>query len=160
IADSYAAYMDEDAIERRGLAGLTPLLTEIDAIKSRADLARLLGERMQADVDPVNATNFHTDHLFGLFVTQALEDPSRNIAYLLQGGLAMPSRDYYLSDDPAMRGYREKYSTYVTAMLMLAGSRDPQTASTAVVDLETKIAKAQVSIVESQNVHAANNVWK
>jgi putative endopeptidase len=160
VADSYAAYLDEDAIERRGLDGLKPLLDAIDAVKSREDLARLLGERMRADVDPLNNTNFHTDHLFGLFVTQALEDPSRNIAYLLQGGLAMPSRDYYLSDDAAMRGYREKYSTYVTSMLMLAGTRDPQTAAAAVVDLETKIAKAQASLVESEDVHAANNLWK
>ena len=160
VADSYAAYMNEDAIERRGLEGLAPLLDAIDAVKSRHDLARVLGERLRADVDPVNNTNFHTDHLFGLFVTQALEDPSRNVAYLLQGGLAMPSRDYYLSDDPAMRDYREKYSAYVTAMLKLAGTRDPDKAGAAVIDLETKIAKAHASLVESQDVHAANNVWK
>src|SRR5262249_10297903 len=46
VADSYAAYMDEDAIERRGLAGLAPLLETIDAVKSRADLARILGQRL------------------------------------------------------------------------------------------------------------------
>src|SRR5262249_1838828 len=104
--------------------------------------------------------NYHTDNLFGLFVTQALEDPSRNVAYLLQGGLAMPSRDYYLSDDPAMRDYREKYATYVTQMLTLAGTRDPQKAAAAAVDLETKVAKAHASLVESEDVHAANNLWK
>src|SRR6185295_8497959 len=70
VADAYAAYMDEDAIERRGLAGLEPLLDAIAAVKSRADLARLLGDRLRADVDPINVTSFHTDHLFGLFVTQ------------------------------------------------------------------------------------------
>jgi len=160
VADSYAAYMDEDAIERHGLEGLKAMLVAVDAIKSRADLARVLGERMQADVDPLNNTNYHTDNLFGLFVAQALEDPSRNIAYLLQGGLALPGRDYYLSDDPAMRGYREKYATYVAQMLTLAGTRDPQKAAAAVVDLETKIAKAHASLVESEDVHAANNLWK
>ena len=160
VADSYAAYMNEDAIERRGLEGLAPLLAAIDAVKSRADLARVLGQRLLADVDPLNATNYYTDNLFGLFVTQALEDPARNLAYLLQGGLAMPSRDYYLSDDPAMRGYREKYALYVTAMLSLAGTRDPQKAAAAIVDLETKIAKAHASLVESEDVHAANTVWK
>ncbi|HUL82134.1 MAG TPA: M13 family metallopeptidase N-terminal domain-containing protein, partial [Gammaproteobacteria bacterium] len=113
VADSYAAFMNEDAIERRGLDGLAPLLQAIEAVKSRADLARVLGLRLRADVDPINSTNYYTDNLFGLFVTQALEDPSRTLAYLLQGGLSMPSRDYYLDDDPAMRGYREKYATYV-----------------------------------------------
>jgi putative endopeptidase len=159
VADAYAAYMDEDAIERRGLAGLEPLLDAIDAVKSREDLGRLLGERLRADVDPINATNYHTDHLFGLFVTQALEDPSRNIAYLLQGGLTMPSRDYYLSDDAAMRGYREKYASYVASMLALADTRDTQTSAVAVLDLETRIAKAQASLVESEDVHTAK-LWK
>jgi len=159
VADAYAAYMDEDAIERRGLAGLEPLLDAIAAVKSRADLARLLGDRLRADVDPINVTSFHTDHLFGLFVTQALENPSRNIAYLLQGGLAMPSRDYYLSDDGAMRAYREKYASYVASMLALAGTRDPQTYAAAVIDLETRIAKAQASLVESEDVHSVK-VWK
>jgi len=160
VADSYAAYMDEDSIEQQGLEGLKSMLVEIDAIKSRADLARVLGERVRADVDPFNNTNYHTDHLFGLFVTQALEDPSRNIAYLLQGGVAMPSRDYYLSDDPTMRGYREKYAAYVTQMLTLAGTREPQKAAAAVVALETSIAKVQASLVESEDVHAADNLWK
>ena len=160
VADSYAAFMNEDAIERRGLDGLAPLLEAIEAVKSRADLARVLGERLRADVDPINSTNFYTDNLFGLFVTQALEDPSRTLAYLLQGGLAMPSRDYYLDDDPAMRGYREKYATYVASMLTLAGTREPQKAAAAIVDLETKIAKAHATLVESEDVHAANIVWK
>ena len=159
VADAYAAYMDEDAIERRGLAGLKPLLDAIDAVKSREDLARLLGDRLRADVDPINATNFYTDHLFGLFVTQALEDPSRNVAYLLQGGLTMPSRDYYLSDDAAMRGYREKHAAYVASMLALADPSDAQPSAAAVLDLETRIAKAHASVLESQDVHAVK-VWK
>ncbi len=159
VADAYAAYMDEDAIERHGLTGLEPLLDTIDAVKSREDLARLLGDRLRADVDPINATNYHTDHLFGLFVTQALEDPSRNVAYLLQGGLAMPSRDYYLSDDAAMRGYREKYASYVASMLTTAGTRDAQASAAAVVDLERKIAKAHASLVESEDVHAVK-LWR
>ncbi|MDE2247861.1 MAG: M13 family peptidase, partial [Xanthomonadaceae bacterium] len=76
IADYYAAFMDEAAIAKHGLAPLKPELSAIDAIASKDDLARVLGSRLRADVDPINATNFHTEHLFGLFVTQGLEDPS------------------------------------------------------------------------------------
>ncbi|MGH8164478.1 MAG: M13 family peptidase, partial [Rhodanobacteraceae bacterium] len=111
IADYYAAYMDEAGIDKRGLAGLQPELARIDAIKSRDDLARVLGSRLRADVDPINATNFHTENLFGLFVTQGLEDPSRSIPYLLQGGLGMPSRGYYLSKDKDRAANRDKYKT-------------------------------------------------
>src|SRR5215469_13770742 len=60
IADYYASYMDETAIDKAGLDPLKPELDAIAAIKSRADLARVLGSRLRADVDPVNATHFQT----------------------------------------------------------------------------------------------------
>ncbi|MEO6688635.1 MAG: M13 family metallopeptidase N-terminal domain-containing protein, partial [Dokdonella sp.] len=97
IADYYSAYMDEAGIENAGLTPLKPTLATIDAIASKTDLARVLGAGLRADVDPINATNLATEHLFGLFVAQGLQDPSHNVAYLLQGGLGMPNRDYYLS---------------------------------------------------------------
>jgi putative endopeptidase len=160
IADFYAAWMDTAAIEQHGLAPLKPELDRIEAINSRADLARVLGSRLRADVDPINATNFHTEHLFGLFVTQGLEDPSRHIAYLLQGGIAMPSRDYYLSTDPHMAAFRAKYPEYVAALLKQAGVADSAAKAKAIVALETKIAKAQESLVDSQDIHKANNLWR
>ncbi|MBD8899770.1 M13 family metallopeptidase [Rhodanobacter sp. DHG33] len=159
IADYYAAYMDEAAIAKHGLAPLKPALSAIDAIASKGDLARVLGGRLRADVDPVNATNFHTENLFGLFVTQGLEDPGHTVAYLLQGGLAMPSRDYYLSNDPHMVAFRGKYHDYVAALLKQAGIADADAKANTVVDLETKIAKAQESLIDSQDVHKANNLW-
>ncbi len=160
IADFYAAWMDTAAIEQHGLAPLKPELDRIEAINSRADLARVLGSRLRADVDPINATNFHTEHLFGLFVTQGLEDPSRHIAYLLQGGIAMPSRDYYLSSDPHMAAFRAKYLDYVAALLKQAGVADSAARAKAIVALETKIARAQESLLDSQDIHKANNLWR
>ena len=159
IADYYAAYMDEANIEKRGLASLKPEFDRIDAIQTRDDLASVLGSQVRADVDPVNNTNFHTTNLFGVFVTQGLEDPSHNMAYLLQGGIAMPSRDYYLSQDAQMAASRAKYETYVTSLLKLAGTPDAEAQAKTIIALETKIAQAQESLVDSQEVHKANNVW-
>jgi putative endopeptidase len=159
IADYYAAYMNEANSEKRSLASLKPQFELIDAIKTRDDLASVLGSEMRADVDPINATNFHTENLFGLFVTQGLEDPAHNMAYLLQGGIAMPSRDYYLSQDAQMVATRGKYETYVTSLLKLAGTPDAEAQAKAIIALETKIAQAQESLVDSQDVHKANNVW-
>ncbi|MBU6417470.1 MAG: M13 family peptidase, partial [Xanthomonadaceae bacterium] len=147
IADYYAAYMDTAAIDKAGLAPLKPELDAIDAIKTREDLGRVLGSRLRADVDPINATNFHTSNLFGLFVTKGLEEASTQIAYLLQGGLAMPSRDYYLSTDPHMTEARDKYKAYVAALLKQAGISDADKKADAVFALETKIAQAQESLV-------------
>ena len=159
IADYYAAYMDEADIEKHGLTPLQPELDRIDAIKTRDDLASVLGSELRADVDPINATNFQTENLFGLFVTQALEDPSHNMAYLLQGGLGMPSRDYYLSQDPQMAGFRTKYQSYVSALLKLAGTPDAETQAKAIIALETKIAQAQETLVDSEDMHKVTSVW-
>ena len=160
IADYYAAYMNTAAIESHGLAPLKPELDAIAGIRSRGDLARVLGSRLRQDVDPINDTNFHTEHLFGLFVAQGLTDPSHNIAYLLQGGLAMPSRDYYLSDDKAMAGFRDQYKSYIAAVLEQAGTPNAAAEARRVFALELKIARAQESIVDSQDPHKANNLWR
>lgn len=159
IADYYAAYMDEATIEAHGLAPLKPELDAIDAIATRADLARVLGAGLRADVDPLNATDLHTDNLFGLFVSKGLEEESLNLPYLFQGGLAMPSRDYYLDDDDATRAVREKYRTYVAAMLKQSGAEQPAQAADAILALETKIAGAQQNLVDVEDMHKANNVW-
>jgi len=159
IADYYAAYMDDAAIEKAGLDPLKPELDAIGAIKNRADLARVLGSRLRADVDPINATHFHTSNLFGLFVTKGLEDASTNMAYLLQGGIAMPSRDYYLSTDKAMVEFRDKYKSYVVALLKQANIADADAKAAKILALETKIAQVQESLIDSEDPHKANNVW-
>ncbi|HEX7111379.1 MAG TPA: M13 family metallopeptidase, partial [Mizugakiibacter sp.] len=159
IADYYAAFMDEATIEKRGLAPLEPQLAAIGAIRTRADLARVLGAGMRADVDPINATNLHTERLFGLFVAQGLEDPSHNVGYLLQGGLGMPDRDYYLATDAEMAGFRAKYRAYIAALLKQAGIADSEAKAQAIFDLEMKIARAHASIVDTQDIHKANNPW-
>ncbi|MDN5864962.1 MAG: M13 family metallopeptidase [Gammaproteobacteria bacterium] len=159
IADFYTAYMNTEAIEKHGLKPLEPKFDAIRAIDSRSELARVLGNRLRQDVDPVNYTDFHTNHLFGLFVAQGLTDPSHNIAYLLQGGLTMPGRDYYLADNGTMAGYRDKFRAYIANMLEAAGVENAGKAADRVFDLEMKIAKAQASLVESQNIHQASNLW-
>ncbi|WP_285405562.1 M13 family metallopeptidase [Luteibacter sp. ME-Dv--P-043b] len=159
IADYYKAYMDQAAIEKAGLAPLKPALDAIDAIGDKAALSTALGAQLRADVDPINATNLDTGHLLGLFVAQGLEDPTRNMPYLLQGGLGMPNRDYYLKTDKDMVDTRTKYAAYVEAVLKQSGTPDASAKAKAVMALETKIAQAQESIVDSEDIHKANNPW-
>jgi putative endopeptidase len=157
IADYYAAYMDTVGIEKRGLAPLKERLAKIEGIKSKTDLARALGQQLRADLDPLNATEFWTENLFGLFVTQALSDPSRTVPYLLQGGLGMPDREYYLSDKPEMAKHRGSYQAYVGDILKLAGVSEPAARAERIMALETKIATAHLDRTMSEDVHKANN---
>jgi len=159
IADYYAAYMDTAGIEKLALAPLKERLSKIAGIKSKTDLARALGQELRADVDPLNATNFWTENLFGLFVTQALSDPAHTVPYLLQGGLGMPDREYYVSDKPEMAKHRAYYQAYVSDLLKLAGISEPATRAERIVALETKIATAHLDRTTSEDVHKANNPW-
>src|SRR5271166_4126621 len=121
IADLYHSYMDVAAIEAKGLAPLHPQLDAIASIGNKHDLARVLGESLRADVDPLNNSLFHTSNLFGLWIAPGFSDSEHYAAYLLQGGLEMPDREYYLSDSDSMRDLRTKYKAHISALLKLAG---------------------------------------
>ena len=159
VADFYTSFMDEAGIEAKGSAPLKPVLAKIDAIKDKAALTRALGASLRADVDPLNATNFNTENLFGVWVSQGLTDPGRNTPYLLQGGLGMPDRAYYLTDSPRMAELRTKYQQHIGAMLKLAGFGDTDMRAARVMALEMKIAQSHATREASSDVLKANNTW-
>ena len=72
VADFYASFMDEAAIESKGIAPLKLQLDSIAAISDKRNLARAIGSRLRADVDPLNNTNFETGNLFGVGSPRAL----------------------------------------------------------------------------------------
>src|SRR5688500_6482738 len=109
VGDYYATFMDEHAIQAKGAEPLKPILAAIDAIKDPTELAKALGDTIRADVDALNATNLDTPHALGLWLAQDLTDPGRYVPFLLQGGLGMPDRDYYLAADDRMKEIRGKY---------------------------------------------------
>jgi putative endopeptidase len=159
IADLYKSYMDEAAIESHGLPALKPHLAEIDAIHTPHELARALGQSIRADVDALNLGQFHTANLFGLWVAPSFNDPNHYAPYLLQGGIELPNRDYYLDDSENMKSIRAKYQTHVATMFRLAGLSDPEARATRVLALETAIAEKQISLADSEDIHKANNPW-
>ncbi len=160
IADLYASYLNEPAIEAHGMASLKPHLDALAAIKTQRQLATALGQTLRADVDALNNTNFHTANIFGLWVAPGFNDPNHYTAYLFQGGTALPSPDYYTSGTPRMKDIRDKYLAHIAAMLKLAGYDHTEQRAEAVFQLETAIALKQVSLADSENIAHANNVWK
>jgi len=159
IADLYDSYIDESAIERRGLASIRPDLYHIAAIKTQRELARELGLTLRADVDALNNTNYHTPNLFGLWVAPGFNDPDHYAPYLMQGGLILPSRDYYLDDSPHMQDIRASYATHAATMFKLAGYAHPEQRAAAVIALEHAIATQQLTLAENENIKNANNLW-
>jgi len=155
IGDFYASAMDEAAAEKKGLAPLRPALARIAALKSRADLATYLGEELRADVDVMDCTNFQTSRLLGLWVAPDLTTATRNVPYLLQGGLGLPDREYYLSAAPKMVETRAKYRAHVEAVLGLADIKDASARADRILALETKMARAHATRLESLEVKNA-----
>ena len=159
-ADYFAAYMDEEAIEKKGLEPLRNELSRIAAISSRSALVRALAQTIRNDVDPLNDTNFHTPHLFGIWIAQDFNEPSRYVPYLLQGGLGMPDREYYLENSSRMADIRTRYKAHIAAVLKLAKVADADLKAAGIFELETRIAKVHWNRADSEEVQKANNPWK
>jgi putative endopeptidase len=160
IADFYAAFMNEKTIEARGLKTIQPEIDQIAAISDKSSLARVLGSELRADVDALNATNLETDRLFGLWVSPDFDNPTRNVGYLLQGGLGLPDRENYLRKDPKDIELQTKYRSHIATVLGLAHVANAVERAEHIYALEHKIAEAHVSRTDSEDVHKANNPWK
>jgi endothelin-converting enzyme/putative endopeptidase len=159
VADLYNSYMDEATIEAKGLAPLRPHLDAIAAIHDKRELAHALGETLRADVDALNNTNFYTPNLFGLWVAPGFNDSEHYVGYLMQGGLQLPDREYYLSDSEGMKKIREQYQAHVSAVLKLTGFSDADARAARIVELEHAIAETHRSLADNEDIHKANNTW-
>ena len=159
IANYYNAYLNTDAIDRAGMAPAKADLDAIAAIADRKQLSAAIGGTLRADTDPLNATNYQTENLFGIFVTQGLATPGETLPYLMQGGIGLPEREYYLSGDAKMAGLRDQYRGYIATVMKTAGAADAEGAAKRILDLETKIARAHASREESEDFAKGAQVW-
>lgn len=163
VGDYYLAFMDEAGIEAKGKTPIEPELAAIAALSDKTSLARFLGGQLRADVDPLNMTDFHTDRLFGLWVSPDFDNPAKNAAYLLQGGLGMPDRDDYLGADERSVALQAKYRGHMGAVLELGGVSQPGRSAertARIYALERKIAATHATRTESMEVERANNRWR
>ena len=141
VGTYYATFMDEAAIEGKGIAAIKPALDRIAAVGSRVDLARALGRDQRIGIAGP----------FGVGVEQDPKQPERYMAGMGQSGLGMPDRDYYLVDAPKFVETRAKYVTHIAAMFRLAGMTDADARAHAVYDLEKTIAQVQWSQIENRD---------
>lgn len=158
-ADFRAAWLNEAAIEARGLAALRPQLDSIDAIADKDALIRALGRGMRADVDPLNWGIYQSSSLLGLSVEPSIHGETTYVAFLLQGGLGLPDREQYLSAEPRFQAIRAAYREYIASLLSFGGFDRGDQRGDAVLALETAIARTQAPRERSAVDHNADNVW-
>jgi putative endopeptidase len=159
IGDYFTSFIDEAHIEQLRSSPLKPELDAIAAINTRRGLSAALGASVRADVDVLNLGNFYTPRIMGLWVAEDLDDTREYRPYLLQGGLGMPNRQYYLGTSPHYAELRTRYEAHVAAMLRLAGFTEPLARAKRVMALEMAIAKAHVSVADTIDVAKGNTVW-
>jgi putative endopeptidase len=139
--DYYAACMNTDLVEKKGLEPLAPALKQIGALSDSKKMGSLVGE-LEGEGSPGTPFNFG--------VLQDDKDSSKQIAGIFQGGISLPDRDYYIKDDARFKEIRKQYTDHVTKMFTLAGDTPEQAAkeTAAVMEIETALAQASTPRVD------------
>jgi putative endopeptidase len=160
IGDYFSSFMDDAHIEQLGASPLKHELDAIAAINTRRNLSAALGASLRSDIDVLNLGTFYTPRIMSLWVAEDLDDSTKYRPYLLQGGLGMPNREYYLGANPRYAELRAKYEAHVAIMLRLAAFTEPEARAKRIMALEMEIAKAQVSVGDTIDVTKGNTVWR
>jgi predicted metalloendopeptidase len=147
IADLYASFMDTATIERLGTQPLKADFKAIDRIKTARDLSRQFAQFQRMGVGTPLAA----------FVSQDVKQPDRYTVLLNQGGLGLPDRDYYLTENWAE--VRGKYRAHIARMFTLAGFSDAEKRAATVFAVEEQLAKLHWSRVESRDADKTYNKW-
>jgi putative endopeptidase len=137
IGDYYSACMDEKAVDAKGL---DPLKPELDRVAAASDKSALIESVARVHLIGPNP-------LFRFYSSPDLHNADMVIAYIDQGGLTLPDRNYYIKeDDQKMAEMRKQLVAYVTSMFTLAGQTPQQAADSAqtVLRIETSLAKASM----------------
>jgi len=144
IGDFYGSCMDEKTADAKGLDPLKPELDQIAAVKDKSALFEAIA-RVQL-IGPANP-------LFNFGSAPDLHNANQVIAYIDQGGLSLPDRDYYIKDDAHMADLRKHLVEYVTEVFTLAGQSPRQAADSAqtVLRIETALAKASMDRTERRD---------
>ncbi|HBL74540.1 MAG TPA: peptidase M13 [Prolixibacteraceae bacterium] len=149
IADFYSSGMDTAAIEAAGTSPLQPYWKQVDAITSVADMQQVVIDWHRMQVNP----------LFVIYADADQKNSSQVIAYLHQGGLGMPDRDYYLNTDERSLGIQEKYRQFIAGLLVHTGSSKEAAAgeAAAIYELEKKMAIASMSLLDQRDPYKTYN---
>ncbi|HLO36077.1 MAG TPA: M13 family metallopeptidase N-terminal domain-containing protein, partial [Candidatus Deferrimicrobium sp.] len=140
IGDIYASFMDEEAINRRGLRPARPLIDAVAGLRDVRDLAAFLGE----------FERIGGHGLFGSYVDTDNRNSDRYLFNIVQGGLGLPDESYYREDKFAE--IRDKYVAYLTALLTLAEIDDAAARAATVLAIDTKLARGHWERAETRDV--------
>lgn len=149
IGDYYASFMDRKGRDAKGIAPIQPELKAIDAIASYDDLAAYFGKANRAGVDIP----------FSVSVLADFKDPTKHTLITWQGGLGLPEREYYLSNDAKMTDIRQKYVAHIEKMFQLTNMPNPAESAAKIMALETALATQQMKKEDTRDIVKLYNAY-
>ncbi len=141
LGDFFSACMDEDAIEKNALTEFKEQLDEIDKLQELSGLGNLVSSLNHKGANP----------LFDFGQEQDAKDSTKVIGYVDQGGLGLPDRDYYLSNEPKMKEIRQLYIEHIENIFKFLGDQQPEFSSAIIMKIETALAKYSMSRVDRRD---------
>lgn len=147
VGDFFNAYMDVETLNELGAKPIQSDLESINALDSYESVAEYFA----------HMSRMSTSIPFGFYVYPDAKDPQTNAMYVSQSGLGLPDREYYLSDEDKFKEFRTAYVEYISDVMEMAGVDNAKAAAERVLELETKLAEAQWTRVESRNADKTYN---
>ena len=147
VSDLYSSYMNEAQVERLGIRPLRAELQLAEGIKRASDIGPLMGH-----LDRIGIAS----PLAG-FVRPDSKHSAQYAFWITQSGLGLPDRDYYLSDEARLVGFRTKYREHVEKMLHVLGDHAPEKEADTILALETALAKLQWTRVANRDAQKTYN---
>ncbi|HRX66907.1 MAG TPA: M13 family metallopeptidase [Tenuifilaceae bacterium] len=149
VGDFFAAGMDTASIELQGLDPIRNELTRIESIANTNDLLIELARFHAMRVSP----------FFNIYAGQDRKKSDQIVVNLYQGGLGLPDRDYYLSDDSRSQEIRTEYLNHVKTVFNLMGQYEEEALNLAknVIDIETRLANVSYTRVERRDPNRTYN---
>ena len=144
IADFYSSGLDTLTIEKLKIEPLVPYFNEISAIKNTKDLINKIAKLHTIQVYPV----------FYIYGNQDDKNSKMVIGQIMQGGIGLPDRDYYLSNDKQSKILRKEYVKYIVNLLSLSGKykeNEVEKIANNIMKIETQLAKASMTRVEMRD---------
>jgi putative endopeptidase len=146
IGDFYSSCMDEQSANLKGISPIKPMLARIAAISTREQFIEAIGylDAHGLETGPWGYQGSADGLLFDFEARPDLHDATQEIANVIQGGLGLPDRSYYINQDTKSQQIRTKYEEHLNRMFHLLGDDDPsaQKESQAVIKIETQLAEA------------------
>ncbi|SDW05184.1 M13 family metallopeptidase [Flavobacterium degerlachei] len=145
----YKSILDTVGRNKLGIAPLKPYLKKIEAVKNAKDL-----EALMIEMEPIGGIGF-----FGANVGADAKNSNRNVISVGPGGVGLPDRDYYVSEDKDSKEKREKYVLHVAKMLGFLGEKPAEAKVQAeqILALEIEMSKPRFDRVERRDRRKSYN---